>query len=570
MSFHKIDNPAGGQCGFYAFAIGLLHLIAQEDAGSRPLYRRWTELDSEIQPRIDDFLRMLEATTEPDDLAQKKQTLIARINTIKGSGPISVMQNRSILISFQELELGFLLNDAARISLFRGGADVAQIVNSLQFDSGAKFVKAYEGIPRDMLDAFKNSIKKILLTKMTADLEELAMPGFEDDLRPHEFKLYQDFGELIDQPEYYLPHNFMLNSLFLRQQAVQIKQKLAGCSERLEADKKYVLVRQAFVQHKSAFLQQIHASFAADSGFWASDQDLIKLAEFVGCGVFVVRDSTPPESKHQPTIYLHNAGSFHWTTLIDSAAYGPIAARVEEKDSRSQLKLAQELKRYLDFRTQAARYHQLTAMMIAQHQGEANDAVIQELKRRRDCHSELLVLLTHPPQESSEAHKSYHAYCLRAYQALADGEEALSITEFDDAVKEIEQDVKKYKKEEYYPRLLQECPDKPESPPASPRGDMRGFFPYRFPLPPEPEPHNAQGRNYLIAAGIGIAVPALTLNAIPGVMPALLAATGMTVVSANLVFILLGVYLASMLTLLYNVYQESHSPSMDFNPFGWS
>lgn len=46
MSF-RIDNPGGGDCGFYAFAIGLIHVIQHEyyANGKSNTFNRWKMKD---------------------------------------------------------------------------------------------------------------------------------------------------------------------------------------------------------------------------------------------------------------------------------------------------------------------------------------------------------------------------------------------------------------------------------------------------------------------------------------------------------------------------------------------
>lgn len=57
LSKIEIDNPGQGNCAFYAFSIGLIHLIQEESiSGQKKIFNQWVNLDSSIVQYWDDIL----------------------------------------------------------------------------------------------------------------------------------------------------------------------------------------------------------------------------------------------------------------------------------------------------------------------------------------------------------------------------------------------------------------------------------------------------------------------------------------------------------------------------------
>jgi hypothetical protein len=54
----EFDNPGGGDCAFYSFAMGLINIIQQEHRqGRQDHYLRWCQLDERVRPYYEQMLR---------------------------------------------------------------------------------------------------------------------------------------------------------------------------------------------------------------------------------------------------------------------------------------------------------------------------------------------------------------------------------------------------------------------------------------------------------------------------------------------------------------------------------
>lgn len=581
MSFHKIDNPGRGHCGFYAFAIGLLYLIAQEQE-SQPLYHQWIALDPTIQVHLDGFLAAYRA--KPTEIpSATKQALIANISSITNN---AILRNMMLERAFTYHGLAPLYTTKVKDALNAVNADISTVINALLSSPALRFVAVHQEFIGPQLEIFKNSIKTILRETMQTELAQLVKPGFSDKKIIDKFTLYQDFGDLVENfDQKKLPHNFLANpehhetpvSVLLKTEATRIHRRSVGSEPKpLEAQQRYVLMREAFREYHDAFLEQINYKYAPETSWWATDQDLIKLAAIFRCRISILEGLDKPSSHLRPTVYLHNKDKIHWTTLIDldSVQPSPIPA-VEPQSNPSSDKVIQIetnlLSKYEKLTGKDARYQALTREIIAHYQASPiREDAIQELKLRRDAHTFLLEQLSRQAKSESAVEQAFLQYKVDIYQGLLAEEEESNFSDFAAALKLVEEEVRTYEDETFYPALLEEIK---LATPASPKLDFRppmvdGFSYFRGPMPnyfqPLPAPKTSDAQAFLIAGAIGIVVPGLIIN-LPWVMPVLLASTGMTALSANLVFMLLGVYLASMITMLYKVYQESQAPSSDFN-----
>lgn len=279
MSF-RIDNPGGGDCGFYAFAIGLIHVIQHEyySSGKSNTFNRWKNegLDMSLQDilAIDlDWLACL-------PYSYKKDQLIALQMSLRN---ITVNVNKEDLLNRIYIEL--TSNEAQ-----------TKVEGSIVYGKFMELVQFY--------------------LRRSSSLEQISQYN-ELALSPEVLQLAQNTARSL-RP-------------ILRGQPFDKAQKIenAYVKEALLID---VLSINGRNSH-SVILNGIEQ--IKQRGRWATHSDLNEIAERLKVTFHVTGQVNGPTTPGYPTITLNNEGNMHWTTtvaqLFEHKPRGISAKRVTEQ-----------------------------------------------------------------------------------------------------------------------------------------------------------------------------------------------------------------------------------------------
>lgn len=258
----RIDNPGGGDCGFYAFAIGLIHIIQQEyySSGKSKTFNRWKKegLGMSLQDilAIDlDWLACL-------PYSYKKDQLIALQMSLRN---ITVNVNKEDLLNRTYIEL-------------TSNEEQTKVEGSIVYGKFMELVQFY--------------LRRNRSLEQISQYNELA-------LSPEVLQLAQNTARSL-QP-------------ILRGQPFDKAQKIenAYVKEALLID---VLSMNSRNSH-SIILNGIEK--IKHRGRWATHSDLNEIADRLKVNLHVAGQINGTPIPGYPTIALNNEGNTHWTTTVE-------------------------------------------------------------------------------------------------------------------------------------------------------------------------------------------------------------------------------------------------------------
>ncbi|KTC83602.1 hypothetical protein [Legionella cincinnatiensis] len=261
MSF-RINNPGGGDCGFYAFAIGLIHVIQQEyySHGHSKTFNRWKK--EGLGMNLQDILAI-----DLDWLAclpynYKKDQLIALQMSLRN---ITVNVNKEDLLNRIYIEL--TSNEAQ--TKIEGSIVYGKFMELVQF-----YLRRHSGLEQiSQYNELALSPEVLQLAQNTARSLRPILRGQPFDKAQKIENAYVKEALLIDVLSINgrNPHSVILNGI------EQIKQR----------------------------------------GRWATHSDLNEIADRLKVNLHVEGQVNGTPTPGYPTITLNNEGNTHWTTTVE-------------------------------------------------------------------------------------------------------------------------------------------------------------------------------------------------------------------------------------------------------------
>ncbi|MGL6036668.1 MAG: hypothetical protein ACRC0B_05785, partial [Legionella sp.] len=268
-----IDNPGAGNCGFYAFAIGLIHIIQQEDPLLAPVFRQWCKL----VPNLTQY-HVGAAAIE----SMHKQLLLFDFKrSDKNTALLNHLQMglRNCLYENRVRDLKLALTDPG----FNNNNITA---NSTYLD----FASVFYGQ--------SNAIDRSAGNNIFADSAELVK-----QITAARNLIERSDGELDDEFDKKLTNESV--ACFIR--------SLYGADATLEQ----ITADKAFAPELLAV--QALANIKQDR-IWATSQDLQKFASLFNVNYYMIINGAPfqvnTNEDNLPTITLNNVRSVHWQTQI--------------------------------------------------------------------------------------------------------------------------------------------------------------------------------------------------------------------------------------------------------------
>jgi hypothetical protein len=544
MHHIEINNPNDGDCGFYAFAIGLLHLCLKP----RPsfIHERWLSLDAESASALKSFFEIHDKE-HSEKLSQEQQTkLILELSkalTIKNP----VLRGQHIQSAFAKEKLNTCYCPSLVNHLNQ--ANLVEKVSDLGISAEQWFRQVCEQEDYALIRPLKDSMKRILQKQQIHELDSLSQFNWSDFMQIEETKLYREFHDLVLHE--FLPHNILASSEALKALARGIAEEVDREEDKdFRLIKTNALVLKAFKLGYSDILAAINKCYAPETVWHASDAELKILAAVFGVQIEI-------QSKHhlalltEPCVYIENISKKHWRTRIypENGLVKPAKKALINRELLLQEAQAQ-LGKYQNSDQEVRRYQELNEALIeACVRADVADKDIWALQLRRDCHINLHEFLLKPYTGNSRLYSDYHQAVLANLRVQAQLEQTTK--NIDDLKLVLNREA--HHLQALKIQLLQELSGLvPKDIQASNPINFSSMFkkvlnqvsPSRYSL------------RYLYASAVGAGAGALIVNLIPGVLTGLSMGLGMSLVTANLVFVLLGLYLANIITLVHQIYQN--------------
>ncbi|SNV04616.1 Dot/Icm T4SS effector [Legionella waltersii] len=261
---YTIDNPGGGDCGFYAFAIGLINIIQHEYelSGSSATFEKWQHAGLK-RIRLQDILSI--------DLNQ----LMNSPYNYK-SNELSTLQMSLRLIAVNAYREDLL----RRISIEREFADKPTTVEGSPIF--AKFMQLVQFYKTNPDSVYPDS-----------HFNELA-------LSPEVVKLAKETAKSVK--------GILQNQDFAKDQRLENKHVK-------EVFLRDVVLKNGLLNPDSVILAGTDK--IQEQGRWATHSDLREITGTLHTNLYVNGHLNGPVSPHCPTVKLNNHGNAHWTTEVD-------------------------------------------------------------------------------------------------------------------------------------------------------------------------------------------------------------------------------------------------------------
>lgn len=279
---YRINNPGGGDCGFYAFAIGLIHVIQEEyySKGNSNTFNRWKDegLNMSLQDILAielDWLACLPYSYKKDELLKLQMSLRT----------ITVNVNKEDLLHRIFTEL----TSRDEQTTIEGSPVYGKFMELVQF-----------------------YLRRQSTLEQISQYNELA-------LSPEVLQLAQNTARSL------------LPNLIGQPFAVAQRIENAYVKKALKSD---ILKNNDFNSH-SVILKGIEKT--KENGRWATHSDLNALAERLQINLNVIGQINGTSIPHYPTITLNNESNAHWTTSVDQLfeQNRRISSRRETKPTRT-------------------------------------------------------------------------------------------------------------------------------------------------------------------------------------------------------------------------------------------
>ncbi|STY29980.1 Dot/Icm T4SS effector [Legionella wadsworthii] len=262
----KIDNPGGGDCGFYALAVGLIDIIQKQHAltETSTIYQHWK--------------------VQSPGLVDLEEILGIDLNELYTSSGNYKKEHRELMFKLQMSLRSIACNIYQNEPIFRLSAEDVLQDERGKIDSTPIYCKFAE-IVDFYLDRGKDSLAKI------SQFNELA---FSPEVR----RLAEETAKVIE---------------------ARIKNKGAKEAQKIEKDYiKEVLVRDIILNKEanpdSIILKGVEK--IEEQGRWATHYDLKEIADQLHVNLHVVGQMDGRDNPLYPTVTLYNEGNAHWTTSI--------------------------------------------------------------------------------------------------------------------------------------------------------------------------------------------------------------------------------------------------------------
>ncbi|ANH11704.1 TPA: type IV secretion protein Dot [Legionella pneumophila] len=311
---YSIDNPGGGDCGFYALAIGLISIIQNEYKlyGKSKTYDRWKQVEGIYGVRLQDILNVDLTKLHDSPYTYKSELLFLLQMSLRN---IAVIVNKEDLVK--------------RIIEEGRSKDQTKIEGSNAYCKFMELVQLY--LYR------RDSLERI------SQFNELA-------LSPEIVQTARDIAKIL-RP-------------ILRNQPFHQVQKIEN------AFVKEVLLNDVLsgntINSNSIILKNLEK--IKEQGRWATHDDLKEIADLLKINLNVVGQPNGKPIPEYPTVTLKNLSNTHWITQVESLQ-GPRQYTPRKRafgyealsDRAVSLKEEQVLERTFKTQTQSERtkrYHQ--------------------------------------------------------------------------------------------------------------------------------------------------------------------------------------------------------------------
>ncbi|HDS3848833.1 type IV secretion protein Dot [Legionella pneumophila] len=311
---YSIDNPGGGDCGFYAVAIGLISIIQNEYKlyGKSKTYDRWKQVEGIYGVRLQDILNVDLKKLHDSPYTYKSELLFLLQMSLRN---IAVIVNKEDLVK--------------RIIEEGRSKDQTKIEGSNAYCKFMELVQLY--LYR------RDSLERI------SQFNELA-------LSPEIVQTARDIAKIL-RP-------------ILRNQPFHQVQKIEN------AFVKEVLLNDVLsgntINSNSIILKNLEK--IKEQGRWATHDDLKEIADLLKINLNVVGQPNGKPIPEYPTVTLKNLSNTHWITQVESLQ-GPRQYPPRKRafgyealsDGAVSLKEEQVLERTFKTQTQSERtkrYHQ--------------------------------------------------------------------------------------------------------------------------------------------------------------------------------------------------------------------
>ncbi|HAT5920570.1 TPA: type IV secretion protein Dot [Legionella pneumophila] len=266
---YSIDNPGGGDCGFYALAIGLISIIQNEYKlhGKSKTYDRWKQVEGIYGVRLQDILNVDLTKLHDSPYTYKSELLFLLQMSLRN---IAVIVNKEDLIK--------------RIIEEGQSKDQTKIEGSNAYCKFMELVQLY--LYR------RDSLARI------SQFNELA-------LSPEIVQTAQDIARILGP--------------ILRNQPFHQVQKIEN------AFVKEVLLNDVLsgntINSNSIILKSLEK--IKEQGRWATHDDLKEIADLLKINLNVVGQPNGKPIPEYPTVTLKNLSNTHWITQVESLLQGP-------------------------------------------------------------------------------------------------------------------------------------------------------------------------------------------------------------------------------------------------------
>ncbi|HAT8179288.1 TPA: type IV secretion protein Dot [Legionella pneumophila] len=223
---YSIDNPGGGDCGFYALAIGLIHIVKNEYKlhGKSETYDRWKKMDGLYGIRLQDILNvdlsklyyspytyksellfLLQMSLRNIAVIANKEDLVKRIIEEGRNEDLTKIEGSYAYCKFMELVQLYLYrrDSLARISQFNELALSPEIVQTAQ-DVARILKPILKNQPFHKVQKIENAfVKEVLLNDVISgnviNSNSILLKGLEKIKEQGRWATHDDLKEIAEQ-----------------------------------------------------------------------------------------------------------------------------------------------------------------------------------------------------------------------------------------------------------------------------------------------------------------------------------------------------------------------------------
>jgi hypothetical protein len=327
----RVDNPGAGDCGFYAFAIGLLNLIVYHQR--QDLLDAWVQKDAKIEACLRDIIQQIEQVGFEKHLTG----------------------NKSLMFPFaKSLQTILMTQCHAQIELFGQKYEVKDVTSSLPFVHFGELVEYVLKNPDAFFEfnpLFYNEklrrLAKLIAIEVKKEVNayfESLYPGVREVLsharnwrRDYDIELsFLSFHEMVEEISFANQRkknpDTSKNPLFFNRNLLELARRYAITEPRvspsffaqLEAIQQNMVI-QAVIKYadefKTAYRVYIDGYYRKNhlrkSVWFATDEELRCLAQTFKVSLCCLSNSQLNNtSLLSESIFLNNEGRIHWTTYI--------------------------------------------------------------------------------------------------------------------------------------------------------------------------------------------------------------------------------------------------------------